>query len=123
MNLKPGGSGGFCNAYHQIKCATAGGRVGGKVVGGRNLRRWRKEHEREARELDLCHLRIAIKNASSPGAIEKRKQTMKKNCHQQGEKNSNFGKMWITNGEISITIKRDEEMPHGFRKGRVITHK
>lgn len=36
-----------------------------------------------------------------------------------GEKNSQFGTMWITNGQENKKIKKDIEIPVGWRKGRV----
>jgi uncharacterized protein YciI len=38
------------------------------------------------------------KRSLSPEARAKRKNTMKENKHSQGEKNSQFGTMWITDG-------------------------
>jgi hypothetical protein len=40
--------------------------------------------------------------------------------NQKGQKNSQFGKMWITNGKDNKKIRKDEIIPEGFRKGRVI---
>ena len=42
--------------------------------------------------------------------------------HQQGEKNSQYGTMWITNGVESKKIKKDDIMPDGWKKGRKIKH-
>lgn len=39
---------------------------------------------------------------------------------RKGSKNGQFGKMWITNGNESIRILRNEEIPEGWKKGRVI---
>jgi hypothetical protein len=41
---------------------------------------------------------IAIQFARTPEAIEKKKKKLKEIKHQQGEKNSQYGTMWITNG-------------------------
>ena len=38
---------------------------------------------------------------------------------QKRENNSQFGTMWITDGESSRKIKRDGAIPEGWRKGRV----
>ena len=40
--------------------------------------------------------------------------------HQKGEKNSQYGTMWITNGIDSVRIMRYDTIPNGYRKGRVI---
>ena len=51
---------------------------------------------------------------------EKAKQEIgrKNSINQQGEKNSQFGSMWITNNEESKKIKKDDPIPEGWRKGR-----
>ncbi len=41
-------------------------------------------------------------------------------CHQQGEKNSQHGTMWITNEQESKKIKKTDPIPEGWRKGRKI---
>ena len=40
--------------------------------------------------------------------------------HQQGEKNSQYGTMWVTNGETNLKIRKDDPIPEGYRKGRVL---
>jgi hypothetical protein len=39
---------------------------------------------------------------------------------QSGEKNSQFGKMWITDGINNKKINKDEKLPEGWRKGRIM---
>lgn len=39
---------------------------------------------------------------------------------QLGEKNSQFGSMWITNGKESKKIKKTDPIPEGWNKGRVL---
>lgn len=36
----------------------------------------------------------------------------------RGNKNPNFGSFWVSNGEITIKIKRNQEMPRGYHRGR-----
>ena len=38
--------------------------------------------------------------------------------HQRGENNSNYGKMWITNGVDSKLILKTDIIPEGWYKGR-----
>lgn len=51
-------------------------------------------------------------------SIEKRKETYKRIAHQQGSSNSNYGKMWITDGTSSKLIHKSDQIPQGWRKGR-----
>ncbi len=62
---------------------------------------------------------FAILN-TDPEFVAKHKEIYAKIGHQQGEKNSQFGKMWITDGIISTTIKKDDIIPDGWRKGRIM---
>ena len=55
-----------------------------------------------------------------PEAIDKKKRVLADRKHQQGEKNSHFGKIWITDGINSRSIPKDEPVPDGWKKGRVI---
>jgi hypothetical protein len=63
----------------------------------------------------------AVEAARRPESNKKRKQTLSNIKHQQGEKNSQYGKMWITNGtkDGSYTISKDDIIPEGYIKGRV----
>jgi hypothetical protein len=58
----------------------------------------------------------------SPSAesLQKKKRSYERIRHQQGEKNSQFGKMWITNESHSYKINKDDPIPEGYRRGRVI---
>jgi hypothetical protein len=44
----------------------------------------------------------------------------KNSINQQGEKNSRYGSMWITNGIISKSVSKDVPIPEGWYKGRKI---
>ena len=83
---------------------------------------WKKE---EYRATILASLKKSQPKASalgnSPEANEKRKESFKKIDHQQGEKNSMYGMMWITDGtrEGSRRIPKGDPIPDGFRRGRV----
>jgi len=46
------------------------------------------------------------------------RETHRNNNHAQGSKNSQYGTMWITNGTINKKIKKDCDIPSGYRKGR-----
>ena len=63
----------------------------------------------------------AIELARTPEAIEKKRKKLKEIKHQQGERNSQYGKIWITNGtkEGSYRINKGEEIPEGYKPGRI----
>jgi hypothetical protein len=63
----------------------------------------------------------AVEAARTPEAIKRKKKKLKEIKHQQGEKNSQYGKMWITNGtkEGTYRINKEEPIPEGHWKGRV----
>lgn len=54
----------------------------------------------------------------SESANAKRKQTFSKIGHSQGSKNSQYGSMWITNGDENKKIKKEDLIPFGWHKGR-----
>ena len=45
---------------------------------------------------------------------------LKNSIHQAGEGNSQFGSMWVTNGKSNLKIKKNDTIPSGYYKGRVI---
>lgn len=65
----------------------------------------------------------AIERLYSKDTILKRQETFKKNNHQQGSKNSQFGTCWIKDNIKSIKIKKEllqEYLDKGYSKGRKI---
>lgn len=50
---------------------------------------------------------------------DKQRIGYKNSRHQKGDKNSQFGSMWITNGEENRKIKKEDVIPEGWRKGRI----
>lgn len=57
---------------------------------------------------------------TDPEFKEKQRNSLKDIGHQQGEKNSQYGKMWITNEIDSTRILKDSPIPDGWIKGRVL---
>jgi len=49
----------------------------------------------------------------------KQKMSLSHQGKHDGEKNSQYGKMWITNGQISSKINKTDSIPDGWYKGRV----
>jgi hypothetical protein len=48
----------------------------------------------------------------------KRIESFRKIRHQQGEANSQYGTMWVTNGSDNRRIKKTEPIPEGYYPGR-----
>lgn len=53
-------------------------------------------------------------------SLRKQKESFSEIEHNKGSKNPMFGKMWITNGLESYRINKNDSIPEGYRKGRVI---
>lgn len=86
---------------------------------------------REERVVNAAKGRIAIKEKYGVDNIfsilnkdvelnAKKKLIFKEIGHQQGEKNSNYGNMWITDGASNKRINKYEPIMDGWRKGRVM---
>jgi hypothetical protein len=78
-----------------------------------NFRKRQIEHSRKAQKL-------GVELAKTEEARKKRKETFVKTKHQQGERNSQFGTMWITDGVKNRKIKKEDPIPEGYRKGRTL---
>ena len=58
--------------------------------------------------------------ALSPSAQAKKKETYQRIKHQSGVTNSQYGTMWITNGEENKKIKKTDPVPKGYKPGRKV---
>ena len=65
-------------------------------------------------------IRRGCQAAKSEAAIAKRKETYSKIGHSKGNKNSQYGSVWITNEKENKKISACALVPDGWRKGRVI---
>lgn len=126
MNIMVGGTGGTQPLHLQINWINA----------GKNSFLEKYYNDEEYRIKHKKKISDAIKNCYSTGKLERKyfynwkgkkhtKQTKikisKSNYQKQkGEKNSQFGTCWITNGKENKKIKKDEQIPIGWSKGRVI---
>lgn len=80
-----------------------GRRKGSKLGMKKIAELWKNDPEfREKRmQHSLRVLQLAIEAAKSDEARQKRKESFQTIKHQQGERNSQYGTMWITNGTIN----------------------
>lgn len=80
---------------------------------------------RKGRNPKICfeesHLAFMREAAKSPDSVQKKLQKFKSIMHQQGEKNSQYGSYWITDGLVCIKWSDQKgRIPSGFIKGRFI---
>lgn len=131
-NLKVGGFGGFdyintnkLNAGMQYMKDNAKElqKAGLKILKakyGDNYGNWMKEISKKG----IIAARKKFPNGTFFGKTHseetKRKISAKNSISSAGEKNSQYGTMWITNGEKNIKIKKSDTIPEGWIKGRKI---
>jgi len=142
-NLRRGGTGGFdyinsnqLYGFADVEVARRGRESTNRILQERYGDNWRsiisKDVDKKSNTLEakLKAKNTKIKNGTfgdtshmnTPDCIEKKKRTFKNKNHQKGEKNSNYGKMWIHNPLtcISILVDKKEQIPEGWVKGRKI---
>lgn len=73
--------------------------------------KWRQTRKERGTKSDASRM-------NTDEAKAKQKESLKRIEHQKGEKNSQFGTMWITDGEKNIKIGKNETIPDGWKKGR-----
>jgi hypothetical protein len=124
-NICPGGRGGwgYINANGLVDAKTAGqrGGLGNRGKKKSNISDLWKASLSIASKRAWSEGKLQISQMNTPEAIAKRSETMQRRGHQKGEKNSQYGTCWITNG---IEVKKipgknlDIWLKQGFRKGR-----
>jgi hypothetical protein len=132
-NLKSGGFGGF--DYINKKLTSQDRKRIGKL--GNIALQKRLKEEPEFKKWFIERNRENTKRLHQEGKIKKWSETYSwlgkkhkdetklkmSNSHQgkhDGEKNTQYGTMWITNGFENKKIKKQENIPEGWNKGRVI---
>lgn len=130
-NLKKGGTGGFDyinqnelykkgwknRTEESIRKMRDSGSVGGKksvvLEKGFHNSDNRKDGWKSEEQKINC-----LKASMTTEANNKRKETFQHIKHQSGNKNSQFGTIWITDGVISRKIKSIDAIPNGWKRGR-----
>lgn len=123
MNLKLGGFGGFCNEHHQYKCSSAGGKANSLKI--KNDNNHSLKFRKTCSDINTSTKRGFLKKPLDWTGRKHKEETKTKMRESSkgsgiGEKNSQYGTYWITNGSESIKIKKDENIPTGWCKGRSI---
>ena len=120
LNLKPGGSGGWCNLDHQ-KRATKGANKRRLELLVINLE-FKQKYSQKCRERNIKQYEEGTRKRDfqydwtgkkhKPESIQKMKKV--KEGHGKGETNSQFGTMWITDGSKNKKIKKEDSIPEGW---------
>lgn len=89
------------------------------VLGGKRTKEL-YDNDEQFRKNMLAAQRMGVIAALDDSARTKRKQSFAKSNHQQGTKNSNYGKIWIFNPEFRInkTHPNNIPIPDGWQRGR-----
>ncbi len=86
----------------------------GETYHSPKMKAWVGSAEHKSQLIEAC------RRAQTAEAREKRKYSQQQNKHQQGEKNSQFGTMWITDGVQNKKVRKNDPIPDGWKKGRFI---
>lgn len=121
-NVRTGGIGGWNHINSNPEKYRAARSARSKLLAARGDNpfknpEWQKKHNAMNNPEIVKSL---CERAHSPAATAKRKATLKRNKHQQGEKNSQFGRHWISN-PITKEVKRitmNDAIPEGWVKGK-----
>ena len=138
MNLKVGGDGGLQGLSDEVRKKIQ--LAGTKAISDLNKKTrylqkvlkekfkdpdWRKRRQDNIAQahLNRGHGRNGLLGSKASAHRKKvQKDTFKKINHQKGDKNSQFGTTWFTDGVNNIKIKGAQTVPIGFTKGRTIKH-
>ena len=116
MNLQLGGGGGFIDDNHKDKCQRAGAEARGKQI------RQSGQHPNSMKVLvESTKGRHYNWTGRKHREETKKKIGLANSLAQAGEKNSQFGSCWVTDGVKPIKIKKDkldEYLMNGYSKGR-----
>lgn len=125
MNLKPGGCGGLNNEEHKKKFVEAGHKAA-KLVGNKAAvakvkelfetnPKWVENFKNSLKGKKKCDW-TGRKHSSET----KEKMSLSAKGKHLGQKNSQYGSMWITNGIENKKIKIIDEIPVNWYRGRTI---
>lgn len=123
MNLRPGGEGVFVSKEQQAYRSSCGGKAAAKTRFNQERLKWLRENDEEWVALYRKHMSESLKGREgsfkNKTHSDETKQLMREKAQQRtGEKNSQFGTMWITNGVQDKKIKNNSDIPQGWNRGR-----
>ena len=126
-NMHKGGPGGW-DHYNGSKQHSENSRKGGQNSARRDSNPFKNPEFQKKYDWTRSpeHMKLMNDRAKDPEVIAKRKETFRKRKHSQGENNSQFGRIWISN-VLTKEVKRitiNDIIPDGWvrgKKGHLIT--
>jgi group I intron endonuclease len=123
MNLQLGGGGGFSSKKHSDSFHKAGGKAVRQLWSKRNVEKLKSDPE----YYDRWHTALIKSREGMPNPFlgkshtEETKQRISDKAKERiGDKNSQFGTCWITNGIDSTKINKGDSIPDDWKLGRTI---
>lgn len=131
-NIRTGGKGGWDSVPKNHECKRIGRRNADLVMEQKYGPKWRSiigkkgsiaasspysKSKRKQTRIDK-KIKSDASSMNTPEVNEKRIKKFAEINHSQGEKNSQFGSMWITDGSENMKIRKEDIIPFGWRKGR-----
>ena len=124
MNLKPGGSGGFINKDHQIKCSTAGTNAFKHRISNDPV--FKEDFSKKCsiafqKSYSSGNRKITGWNYNWTGKTHSELSKIKMSNSKQGNKNGSFNTCWINNGTENKKIKKElleDYLKDNWVKGR-----
>lgn len=140
INLKPGGSGGFCNEQHKNVFMKASSNTNYRVKNqdpdfvqkrqkgfNQHLKKlsedvnYRKNFSEKIKKYYKEQGQGSFKGRTHTKEVKEKMSVAKKGKYE-GYNNSQYGTCWITNGEHNKKIRKGDNIPEGWRLGRVLKH-
>jgi hypothetical protein len=118
MNLRLGGEGGIIDEKHHLKMREGSSKWTNKAWNDGIFENAKKQW---SDNLKKCHTDGKLRHDTFTGRIHSKETKAKmseKASKRIGEKNSQYGTVWITNGIESQKINKNDAIPEGWRLGR-----
>jgi len=125
LNLSMGGGGGISSKSHMVKFLNSA-----RINREKRLQKWKKDSE--FRKIETQKLIEYTKQNHKMGIVKAPNWSGKKHKEEsklkiskavsitsKGDRNSQYGTRWVTNGKENKKIKNGMDLPNGWRFGRV----
>jgi group I intron endonuclease len=130
-NICEGGKGGFGYINSNLLQNTEKAIEVRRQNGANTLRKLSAKNRADPSFYDKWYNKVKESAASRPGTFTGRKHSdhtkklmsEKASVNMMGDKNHRYGTFWITDGENNKQIKKEDTIPTGWYKGRVIINR